>query len=77
MLDIENIQQLLDKEVSRKEFLMHAGAALVAVVGVSSIAKNLLSSGSRRGAVGSTGYGASTYSGIPSKGSVGSPRLVR
>ena len=37
----KNLQSLLEKEVSRKEFLGLIGASILAVAGVSSLLKNL------------------------------------
>lgn len=67
MKELESLQALLDKEVSRKDFLLHVGAAILAMIGISSLLKSLLNSSSRPSLnvqdMGS--YGASGYSGIP------------
>lgn len=43
------MKQLLDKQVTRKEFLQYTGLALLAVTGVSGILRNLNSIGSNHG----------------------------
>lgn len=35
------LEKILDKEMDRKEFLLHIGAALVAISGIAAIIKNL------------------------------------
>lgn len=67
MKDIESIQNLLEKEVSRREFLLHVGAALVAAIGISSLVKSLLGSAQRQALPSGdmSGYGMSGYSGVP------------
>lgn len=61
----QQISQLLDKEVDRKEFLKHVGMALVAVAGVSTVVSNLTSlqtkGNSSAGQNGRHGYGLSSY----------------
>lgn len=52
------IDDVLAKEMDRKEFLMHVGTGLLAVIGVSGVLKSLR--GDKHQA---TGYGASTYGG--------------
>ena len=63
MKDIVNIQDILNQEVSRREFLLQAGAVMLAVVGVSSLMKNLLSFGQKPVNMGLDmgGYGSSGY----------------
>lgn len=41
MIDNKQIQQLMDKQMSRKSFFAHIGAAILAVVGVTGLVKNL------------------------------------
>ena len=69
MKDIINIQDILNQEVSRREFLLQAGAVMLAVVGISSLMKNLLSFGQKPVNMGIDmgGYGSSGYSGVDSK----------
>lgn len=65
-MKIENIQEILKKEMSRKEFFQHTGMFILGVVGVTSFlahfSKSLnlqpkqMSSSAR-----SSGYGARTY----------------
>lgn len=58
------IQDLMDKEVNRKEFLAHLGAGALAIIGVSGLLKNL-------GEIGRParpqGYGSSSYGGGSAK----------
>lgn len=78
MKEIESIQNLLEQEVSRREFLLHIGAAFVAVIGVTSLIKNIINTSPSfipKQKVESGGYGVSSYSGIPSSGQVGSPKI--
>lgn len=67
MKDIESIQALLEKEVTRRDFLIHIGAIILATIGISSLFKTLLNYQPR---ISSNpvqdmgGYGTSGYSGI-------------
>lgn len=40
-MDFEPLNKLLDKKMDRKEFLIHIGAAVVAVSGVTAIIKSI------------------------------------
>ena len=42
MFDSDNIQNILQKETTRREFLVHIGFSLAAVVGVSAIINNVM-----------------------------------
>lgn len=67
MKDIESIQKLLEKEVSRRDFLVHMGAIILAVLGVSSIFRSLLNYQPKITSAPVQemgGYGASGYSGL-------------
>ena len=61
------INEILDKEVDRKEFLKHIGIAIVAVAGVPTLVSHLNtlqnrgSSGAAGSQGGARGYGASAY----------------
>ena len=37
----QNFHELLNKDVNRREFLLHVGAAILAVVGIQELLKNL------------------------------------
>jgi hypothetical protein len=56
---------LLNKEMDRREFLIHLGAGFIAVLGLSSIVKAFTSGGSRQETTHtpnrSSGYGTSAY----------------
>ena len=54
------IQKLMAKEVDRKQFLLHIGAAVLTVAGVSGILKALTEPIS---GTGGAGYGSSPYGG--------------
>ena len=74
MKNIESIQDLLEQEVSRREFLLHVGAAFVAIIGVSSLIKNIVSSSPTfkpkpTNVESGGGYGWSGYSGLSSPAS--------
>ncbi len=53
-----SINQLLEKEVTRTEFLRHIGLAFLALVGVTSLLKSLETSSQPKR---SGGYGRSSY----------------
>ena len=63
------LQKLFTKNMNRKEFLAHVGAALFAVVGISSLIKHLIkfneesSNSARPVASSSGGYGGASYGG--------------
>lgn len=66
-MNIKPIQQLLETEMDRKEFLMYVGASVLAVVGISGLAKSLAPP-TKQGKSQSSdkigyGYGNSTYGG--------------
>ena len=54
------IAELMETEMTRKEFLQHVGAAILVILGVSSILEALRPRTSRR--IGD--YGASAYGGM-------------
>lgn len=63
----KDLQQLLDKQVDRKDFLKHVGFGIVALTGVTALTKSLngfgvkhQTSGFGAGAYGATGSGRST-----------------
>lgn len=41
MIDTSHVQELLEREVSRKEFLRYVGVAFLSVIGVTNLLKNL------------------------------------
>ena len=57
---IRVLQDLLDKEMDRKEFLTHAGAAVLALVGIAGLLKSLNDIGHKSV---SSGYGSGSYGG--------------
>jgi hypothetical protein len=59
----QTLTSLTKREMTRKEFLASAGAAALAVVGVSTVLKALDQTTNRSA---SQGYGASAYGGGPS-----------
>lgn len=53
------VDDVLSKEMDRKEFLMHVGAGLLAVIGISGILKSIKEDNRPSAA----GYGTSVYGG--------------
>lgn len=60
------IQELLNQEMSRKEFLQRIGSGILIFIGVGGILKALAGQQSK-GRVSNTGYGSSAYGGITAK----------
>lgn len=58
----KNLQKLLNKEMSRKEFLAHVGAGALIVTGFSGLFKSLLDYRPHNQRV-TFGYGSSSYGG--------------
>lgn len=56
------MQELFSKEMTRKEFLQHIGAALLIMLGISGLIKALL--GQQKQPSSTVGYGVSAYGGI-------------
>lgn len=56
----KDIQQLLDKQVDRKDFLKHVVFGVVAMSGVAAVTKSLNGFGSKPQA---NGFGSGTYGG--------------
>lgn len=54
------LNDLLDKEMDRKEFLVRTGAAVLAIVGVAGVLKSFHDADSQSA---SQGYGAGAYGG--------------
>jgi hypothetical protein len=80
MLNKDDIQSLMQKPISRKQFLTQVGLAIVAIIGIPAILKNLQSafSSSVTKEVTETGaYGWSAYSGIPAHPSVSTTRISK
>ncbi len=72
MKNSQNLQDLLNSEVTRREFLFHIGTAIVALIGISSIIGNLNSifsntQSSKQIGQDSGSYGVSAYSGVSVK----------
>lgn len=61
----QQVNQILAKEVDRKDFLKHVGVAILAVAGVSTVLSRLGSiqpaNGGGKGVNGISGYGMSAY----------------
>lgn len=62
----KQLEQLLSKQVDRKEFLTHVGAAGLGIIGVTGLLKALNDSQSKPH---SSGYGSSPYGGHNQKSS--------
>ncbi len=65
-MNLKPVQQLLETEMDRKEFLAYLGASILAVVGISGLAKTLLPTANKQSSAQSNkkvGYGNSTYGG--------------
>jgi arginine exporter protein ArgO len=63
----DNMSALLNKEVSRKEFLQHVGIAILALIGVGGLLKTLSESSKnqlQQSSQSGFGYGSGTYGGI-------------
>ncbi|MGC4105855.1 MAG: hypothetical protein QM753_05775 [Thermomicrobiales bacterium] len=62
-MDIKRIQEIFGAEMDRKEFLLYLGALILAVTGVSGMAKTLLSAEKHPGQKPEKplGYGSSPY----------------
>lgn len=58
----DHFENLLETEIDRREFLAYVGAALLGVLGVSSLLKILTQTPSNKKSA-SGGYGSSTYGG--------------
>lgn len=59
---MNKIQELMQQEISRQEFLRYIGVAILGIIGVSSLLQNLTSlSSSKSNHQESGGYGASPY----------------
>lgn len=72
MFKNQSVQNILEQEVTRKQFLVHIGLALLALIGLPSFLKSLNSaftaqSKEVRPNVSAGGYGMSAYSGLPPK----------
>lgn len=60
----KDLQQLLDKQVDRKDFLKHLGFGLVALTGVATLTKSMNGFGVRQQ---TSGFGAGAYGGSGTK----------
>ena len=61
MINIAGLSDLLQKDVSRHEFLKYMGAGFLALIGITSIVKNLSSLTSTHSKKATSGYGGSPY----------------
>jgi hypothetical protein len=59
----DQLQTLLNKEMSRKEFLQHVGAALLMLFGISGLINSLTHKTTQTNRVQNIGYGSSAYGG--------------
>lgn len=57
------IDELLSKEMSRKEFLQHIGSGMLVLFGISGLMKALLQTQPKINRPTSAGYGSSAYGG--------------
>lgn len=66
-MDLKPIQQLLETEMDRKEFLIYVGAIILAATGIAGLTKSLISPAKKGNPSTHTsegyGYGNSTYGG--------------
>lgn len=60
-MNLKPIQQLLETEMDRKEFLTYVGASVLAVIGISGILKSLAPPANPGKRNVSSGYGGSVY----------------
>lgn len=62
-MNLKSVQQLLETEMDRKEFLTYLGASLLAVVGISGLLKALAPPTKQNNSQSNsrTGYGSSPY----------------
>lgn len=65
------IDELLKKEVSRKEFLGLIGAGLLSIVGISGLLKNLNIDLNKKTTSNLLDYGGDVYGGSSQKGPIG------
>ncbi len=63
----EAIAKVFEKEMDRRQFFAHVGAALLAIVGITGLIKTLLDFGSSGSShqKSSAGYSSSVYGGRP------------
>jgi hypothetical protein len=83
MLDLQKFQTLLETEMTRRQFLMHIGTALLAVIGIPFVFKAISSTTASlpqktpqpKPQLGA--YGWSGYSGIPPKNSLLNTKVIQ
>lgn len=68
MFNLESLDKLLKKEMSRKDFLKHMAAFVVSIIGISAIIKNLTnpmvkSKPSKSSSRNNNSFGGGTYGG--------------
>lgn len=56
-----SVDELLEKPMDRKEFLVNTGAALLTLMGVSAVLKSFGAQEARRGQGSGSGYGGGAY----------------
>ncbi|MCA9331647.1 hypothetical protein KC968_01755 [Candidatus Saccharibacteria bacterium] len=59
----EHINELFEKEMSRKEFVQYVGSSLLIVFGISGLLKSLSQLHSPPRQISDSGYGSSAYGG--------------
>ncbi len=67
MFNKEQLDNILNTPVSRRQFLTHIGAAIVALIGLTSFLNNI-DKFTQKKASNDGGYGWSAYSGVPPRG---------
>jgi len=75
----KKISEILDKELTRKQFLIHMGVLLLALTGIPALLKNLVNDlgVQKTPQLEGYGYGASAYSGVPVQSSAGNKLTSR
>lgn len=63
MFNKEQLDNLLNMQVSRRQFLTHIGAAFLALIGITAFLNNLDKFTQKKASA--DGYGWSAYSGVP------------
>ncbi len=72
MKPLDNLNDLLKKQVTRREFLTHIGLAVISLLGISGMLKNLnksLETKDHKAVSDQGGYGYGTYSDSPPQNS--------
>lgn len=78
-LNIKPLQDLLSKDMDRREFLIHVGGVMLAVVGISGLIKKLsdpFGKGHTAKKGSGVGYGSSAYGGSVDKSTAAQPKTT-